>query len=184
MKILLHICCGPCAVYPVEILEAAGHQVEGYFDNPNIHPYEEYLRRIKALEDYAGVVGLPVIWNKDYDVEEYFRLVAFREGERCRFCYQLRLGRVARAARARGFQAFTTTLLYSRHQDHKLIREVARQTAKDVGVEFYYEDFRKGWAKGVAESKAMGLYRQPYCGCLFSERERHTQPAKKGARQK
>jgi len=183
MKILLHICCGPCAVYPVEALGAAGHQVEGYFDNPNIHPYQEFRRRVKALEDFAGMVGLPVIWNKDYDMEEFFRLVAFREGERCRFCYQLRLGRVARAARARGFEAFTTTLLYSRHQRHDLVREVAQQAAAEAATEFYYEDFREGWAKGVAESKAMRLYRQNYCGCLFSERERHTQTSKR-ARQK
>ena len=60
MKILLHICCGPCAVYPVEVLTEAGHQVEGYFDNPNIHPYQEFLKRIKALEDYAAQTGLPV----------------------------------------------------------------------------------------------------------------------------
>jgi predicted adenine nucleotide alpha hydrolase (AANH) superfamily ATPase len=179
MKILLHICCGPCAVYPVEVLTEAGHQVEGYFDNPNIHPYQEFLKRIKALEDYAGQTGLQVIWQKDYDIEEFFRLVAFREGERCRFCYQLRLGRAARAARALGFEAFTSTLLYSRHQQHDLIQEVARQAAKEAGVKFYYEDFRKGWNEGVAGSKAMGLYRQPYCGCLFSERERYSQTRKR-----
>jgi len=183
MKILLHICCGPCAVYPVEVLSEAGHQVEGYFDNPNIHPYQEFLKRIKALEDYAAQTGLPVIWQKDYDVEEYFRLVVFREGERCRFCYQLRLGRAARVARARGYEAFTSTLLYSRHQQHELIKEVARQAADEAGVEFYYEDFRRGWAEGVAGSKAMGLYRQPYCGCLFSERERYSQPRKRARRQ-
>lgn len=179
MKILLHICCGPCAVYPVEVLSAAGHQVEGYFDNPNIHPYQEFLRRVKALEDYAAQSGLPVIWQKDYDVEEFFRLVAFREGERCRLCYQLRLSRTARAARTRGYEAFTSTLLYSRYQQHDLIREVARQAALEAGVEFYYDDFRRGWTEGVAESKARGLYRQSYCGCLFSERERYSRPRKR-----
>lgn len=172
MKILLHICCGPCAIYPVEVLRAGGHEVEGYFDNPNIHPYKEFLRRAQALEDYASRVVLPVIWNREYDIEEYFRLVAFRERERCRFCYQLRLSRAARQAQARGFAAFTSTLLYSRYQQHDLITEIARQAAAEAGVEFYYEDFRRGWAEGVAQSKAMGLYRQPYCGCIFSERER------------
>jgi epoxyqueuosine reductase len=179
MKILLHICCGPCAIYPVEVLSEAGHQVEGYFDNPNIHPYQEFLRRVKALEEYAEQTGLPITWQKDYDIEEYFRLVAFREAERCRFCYQLRLGRAARMARARGFEAFTSTLLYSRYQNHELIQEVARQAAAEAGVEFYYEDFRQGWAEGVAESKARGLYRQPYCGCIFSERERYARPRKR-----
>jgi predicted adenine nucleotide alpha hydrolase (AANH) superfamily ATPase len=182
MKLLLHICCGPCAIYPVEVLGAQGHHVEGYFDNPNIHPHQEFLRRVQALEDYAAQVGLHVIWNKDYDIEEYFRLVAFREGERCRFCYQLRLNRAARAARARGFEAFSSTLLYSRYQQHDLIQDVARQAAAEAGVEFYYEDFRRGWAEGVAQSKAMGLYRQNYCGCLFSERERSLRPRKRARR--
>jgi predicted adenine nucleotide alpha hydrolase (AANH) superfamily ATPase len=182
MKLLLHICCGPCAIYPVEVLGAQGPHVEGYFDNPNIHPHQEFLRRVQALEDYAAQVGLHVIWNKDYDIEEYFRLVAFREGERCRFCYQLRLNRAARAARARGFEAFSSTLLYSRYQQHDLIQDVARQAAAEAGVEFYYEDFRRGWAEGVAQSKAMGLYRQNYCGCLFSERERSLRPRKRARR--
>jgi predicted adenine nucleotide alpha hydrolase (AANH) superfamily ATPase len=182
MKILLHICCGPCAIYPVEVLGAAGHHVEGYFDNPNIHPHQEFLRRVAALEDYATQVGLPVIWNKDYDIEEFFRLVAFREKERCRFCYQLRLVRAAQAARDRGFEAFTPTLLSSRYQQHDLICDVARQAAAEAGVDFYYEDFRRGWAEGIAKSKAMGLYRQPYCGCLFSERERYSKPRKKARR--
>ena len=179
MKLLLHICCGPCAVYPVEVLRAADHEIEGYFDNPNIHPYQEYLRRVEALEDFAAQVGLPVIWNQDYDIEEFFRLVAFREGERCHFCYQLRLGRAARMAKARGFEAFTSTLLYSRYQKHDLICEVARQAAAEAGVAFYYEDFRQGWAEGIAQSKARGLYRQSYCGCLFSERERSRQRLKR-----
>ena len=175
-KHLLHICCGPCAVYPVEVLRAAGHRLEGYFDNPNIHPYQEFLRRAKALEDFASGAGLPVIWNQDYDIEEFFRLVAFREQERCRFCYQLRLGRAARRARDGGFAAFTSTLLYSRYQQHDLIGEVARQAAAEVGVAFYYEDFRRGWAEGIAQSKALGLYRQSYCGSLFSDPDRHRQP--------
>jgi epoxyqueuosine reductase len=179
MKLLLHICCGPCAVYPVEVLTGGGHAVEGYFDNPNIHPHQEYLRRVQALEDFAGQVGLRVTWNQDYDIEEFFRLVAFREGERCRFCYQLRLYRAARTAKAGGFEAFTSTLLYSRYQKHDLIREVARQAAAEAGVAFYYEDFRRGWSQGIAQSKAMGLYRQTYCGCLFSERERAEQVSKR-----
>jgi len=179
MKLLLHICCGPCAVYPVEILGAAGHRVVGYFDNPNIHPYQEYLRRVQALEDFAGQAGLPVIWNKDYDIEEFFRVTAFREDKRCRFCYHLRLDRAARMARDGGFEAFSTTLLYSRYQRHDIIQEVARRAAAEAGVVFYYEDFRRGWAEGIARSKALGLYRQSYCGCLFSERERSRQPQKK-----
>jgi len=182
MKILLHICCGPCAIYPVEVLRASGHRVEGYFYNPNIHPYQEFLRRRDTLADYAGRVELPVLWETAYEVEEFFRLVAFRESERCRFCYRLRLVQAARAARKGGFEAFTSTLLYSRHQKHDLIREMAQEIAAETGVAFYYEDFRRGWNEGVARSKAMGLYRQSYCGCLFSERERYFRPEKEAGR--
>ncbi len=182
MNILLHICCGPCAVYPVKVLGAAGHRVEGYFDNPNIHPYQEFLRRLDSLEKFAGQAQFPVIWNKEYDIEEFFRQVAFREEERCRCCYQLRLTRTARMARDRGFKAFTSTLLYSRYQQHDLIQELARQAATEAGVDFYYEDFRRGWAEGIAQSKALGLYRQNYCGCLFSERERLQRPGGRSVR--
>jgi|UniRef100_A0A7C5ALK3 predicted adenine nucleotide alpha hydrolase (AANH) superfamily ATPase len=182
MKLLLHICCGPCAIYPVELLRAAGHQVVGYFYNPNIHPYQEFLRRKQALADYADTVGLSVIWEPGYEVEEYFRQVAFREGERCRLCYALRLARAVRTAREQGFEAFTTTLLYSRYQKHDLIREIAEELGSQAQLVFYYEDFRKGWSEGVTKSKEMGLYRQPYCGCLFSERERYSRPGREGHR--
>lgn len=176
MKILLHICCGPCAIYPVETLRAQGFEVLGYFDNPNIHPYQEYLRRVEALRVFAAQAGLPVLWRPEYDPEEFFRLVAYREQERCRFCYYLRLSRTAARARREGISRFSTTLLYSRYQPRELIGEIARQAAAEAGVEFLFEDFRPGWAEGVAKSKALGLYRQPYCGCLFSERDRYLRP--------
>jgi predicted adenine nucleotide alpha hydrolase (AANH) superfamily ATPase len=91
MKILLHICCAPCTVYPAESLSILGHQVRGFFYNPNIHPYQEFLRRSAALEDYAEQTGLPIIWDRSYHLEEFLRNVVFREQERCRFCYYLRL---------------------------------------------------------------------------------------------
>lgn len=172
MKLLLHLCCGPCAVYPVRVLREAGHEVRGFFFNPNIQPYQEFARRLQALEDFARHAGLPVIWNRGYDLEGWLRLVAFREAERCRLCYYLRLRQAARVARGGKFEAFTTTLLYSKFQKHELLRELGEQVAQEVGLPFYYQDFRDGWAAGVAESRAMGLYRQSYCGCIFSERDR------------
>jgi predicted adenine nucleotide alpha hydrolase (AANH) superfamily ATPase len=173
MKLLLHICCAPCAVYPHEVLREAGHEVRGFFYNPNIQPYQEFLRRAAALEEYADQAGLPMIWDKTYDLEGFLRLLAFRETERCRFCYQLRLAAAARAARGGKFDAFTSTLLYSKFQDHELIRELGEAAAQAVGVPFYYEDFREGWKHGVEQSKEMSLYRQQYCGCIFSERDRY-----------
>jgi hypothetical protein len=172
MKILLHICCAPCAVFPVESLAGAGHAVRGFFFNPNIQPYQEFERRTQALETLAEQVKLPVIWDRTYDLEGFFRAVAFREAERCRFCYYQRLSAAARVAKAGKFQAFTTTLLYSQYQDHELVREVAQQAGRETGVTFYYQDFRRGWEQGRENAARLGLYRQQYCGCIFSERDR------------
>ncbi len=180
MKILLHICCGPCAVYPVEALAAKGHYLHGYFYNPNIHPYQEFARRLATLEKFAARSGLPIIWDRTYNLEEFLRAIVCREAERCRFCYYLRLKATARVARGGKFDAFTSTLLYSKFQNHDLIREIGQEVVREVGVPFYYEDFRVGWAKGAAKAKALNLYKQQYCGCIFSERDRFWQPPPKG----
>ena len=178
MKILLHICCAPCAIYPVAAMTDTGHQVRGFFFNPNIHPYQEFSRRIATLEDYAAKTGLPMIWDRSYLLEEFLREIMFREQERCRFCYYLRLKATARVARSGKFDAFTSTLLYSKFQNHEVIRELGQQVVQEVGVPFYYVDFRRGWAAGRTKAKKMGLYKQQYCGCIFSERDRFLKPAK------
>jgi hypothetical protein len=117
--------------------------------------------------------GLTIIGEKTYSLDAFFRQVAFREEERCRYCYQLRLSYVARIAKKGRFDAFTTTLLYSRYQKHDLIREVAECVAGTQGIPFLYRDFREGWSEGVRVSKEAGMYRQPYCGCIYSESERY-----------
>ena len=109
---------------------------------------------------------------EEYDIEEFFRRVAFRERERCTACYHLRLEKTARAASKRGFDAFTTSLLVSPYQKHELIRDIGRSVGAEHEIEFYYEDFRPGWPETRAMSREMDLYRQKYCGCIFSERER------------
>jgi predicted adenine nucleotide alpha hydrolase (AANH) superfamily ATPase len=177
MKILLHICCAPCSVYPLEVLAATAQQVRGFFFNPNIHPYQEYLRRAASLEAYAAQVGLPVIWDRAYPLEEFLRRVAFRETERCRFCYYTRLHATARVAKAGKFDAFTSTLLYSKFQKHELLQELGQQVSREVGVPFHYEDFRQGWVIGQERARELGLYKQQYCGCIFSERDRFMKPA-------
>ncbi len=182
MKILLHICCAPCAVYPVAALARSGHLVRGFFFNPNIHPYQEFSRRAATLEAYAAKVGLPVIWDRNYDLEGFLRNIMFREAERCRFCYYHRLLASARVARGGRFDAFTSTLLFSKFQNHALIQEICQLVVQEVGVPFYYEDFRKGWAEGAERTKQLGLYKQQYCGCIFSERDRYLRPPKKGGR--
>ena len=92
----------------------------------------------------------------------------------------MRLDAAGAAAREKGFRAFTSSLLYSKYQKHDLIAGVGREMGAEHGVEFYYEDFRHGWREGIVESKAMGLYRQPYCGCIYSERDRYRKGAERG----
>jgi predicted adenine nucleotide alpha hydrolase (AANH) superfamily ATPase len=147
--------------------------VHAFFYNPNIHPYTEYKRRLDTLRAYADQTGLSVIADSAYPVEDYLRQVVFREADRCRHCYRIRLAETACVARDRGFDAFTTTLLYSRYQKHDLIRKIAEEESLKHGVSFLYRDFREGWAEGVRLSKEMGMYRQPYCGCIYSETERY-----------
>lgn len=143
------------------------------FHNPNIHPYLEYRRRFDAMTSYAASSGLAMVGEESYLLDLFLRQVAFREEERCRYCYQLRLSHTARVAKKGRFDAFTTTLLYSRFQKHDLIREIATSVAKTCGIPFLYRDFREGWSEGVRISKESGIYRQPYCGCIYSERDRY-----------
>ena len=172
MKLLLHICCAPCTVYPLQILRLDEHEVCGLFYNPNIHPYREYEKRLDTLQAYANQCGLSVTYKKDYNMEEFLRNVAFREKDRCRYCYYDRLQHTAHQAREGGFEGFTTTLLYSKYQDHEMIKNIGESIAIEKRITFYYWDFREGWAEGIKASKEMGLYRQQYCGCIYSEKER------------
>jgi predicted adenine nucleotide alpha hydrolase (AANH) superfamily ATPase len=145
----------------------------GFFYNPNIHPYQEYQRRLEAVRRYEEEAAVKVIYQDEYDLEDFLRGVAFREDDRCRICYHLRLLATAKVAKHGKFAAFTTTLLHSRHQNHDLIKAIGETVGKEQGVQFLYKDFREGWREGIRESKALGLYRQSYCGCIYSEKERY-----------
>lgn len=172
MKMLMHICCGPCTIYPLKELRTHSHDVTGFFYNPNIHPYQEYDRRLSTLKDYAEKVFLNVIRVDGYPIEEFLRQVALRPEDRCVYCLTDRLKYTAERAKEEKYEAFTSTLLYSRFQKHDLIREIGETLSRQVGVEFYYQDFRPGWNEGVKISKEMNMYRQPYCGCIYSEKDR------------
>lgn len=180
MRLLLHICCAPCSIVPVDYLKEKGYDLEGYFFNPNIHPYLEWRKRKETLMEYARQTGLPLVVDEEYRVEDFFRAVAHREDDRCRFCYSLRLQKAAAAAREGGFDGFTTTLLVSPYQKHELIREAGEAAAARHNVVFHYFDFRPGYKEGVRHSKEMGMYRQQYCGCLYSERERYRRSGGQG----
>ena len=173
LKLLLHICCAPCSIYPLKQLRRDGHEVSGLFYNPNIHPYLEYARRLQTLKDYADRQDLRVIWPEGYEMEAFLRSVAFREADRCLHCYRLRLSVTARTAKRSEYDGFSTTLLYSRFQKHEMIKEIGESLGREFGVPFYYQDFREGWKEGIQISKELGMYRQPYCGCIYSEKERY-----------
>lgn len=172
MKLLLHICCGPCVIYPLKRLREEGVDVTGLYYNPNIHPFREYRKRLETLVAYARQKDLGLIFSGDYPLEGFLRATADGVEERCRTCYAMRLAETARIAREGGYDAFSTTILYSRFQKHDLVRETGETLSREWNVPFYYEDFRKGWNEGVAVSRELEMYRQPYCGCVYSEKER------------
>ncbi len=173
MKLLLHMCCGPCSIYPVRVLREADHDVMGFFYGSNIHPYSECLRRRETLSDYADSIDLKLIVSEDYDLEFFLRKVVYREKQRCLFCYEERLRSTALMAKRGKFDGFSTTLLYSKFQKHDTIQSIGGSVAQDVGIPFIYQDFREGWKEGVDTSKSLGMYRQQYCGCIYSEKERY-----------
>ena len=172
MKVLLHVCCANCAIYPVKMMREKGLDVMGFFYRHNIHPYTECLRRQETLQSYAEQINLKVIYQEGYDLEGFIQNVVFRESERCNYCYHDRLRSTAMLARHGKFDYFSTTLLYSKHQKHDLIRSMGDSIGKSAGIPFLYQDFREGWQEGIECSKQMGLYRQQYCGCIYSEKER------------
>ena len=173
MNVLLHTCCANCAIYPVDRLRDAGHEVTGYFYNPNIHPYLEFRRRLDTLKEYAELRDLTVLYREDYQLAEFLGAVAADPANRCGYCYQVRLAETAKVAAEQGYDGFTSTLLYSRFQKHDEIRLAGEDLARRYGLTFLYEDYRKGWNLGVSESKRLGLYRQQYCGCIYSEYDRY-----------
>ena len=171
MKLLLHVCCGPCAIYPLSMLRESGIDISGYFYNPNIHPFKEFKRRIETLETVCHHFDFRVIYENSYGLVDFMRKVVFHEKERCSICYHLRLSRTVMYAKDNGFDAFSTTLLYSRYQNHQALIDQCSQLADANGISFYYRDFREGWQTGIDQSKSLNLYRQQYCGCVYSEQE-------------
>ena len=172
MKLLLHICCAPCTMFPARILREEGVELLGFFFNPNIHPYQEYQKRLDALREYTANQGLNVLVSEGYPMEDFLRGLVQSEGDRCAFCYTHRLQAAAVIANREGIRYFSTTLLYSRYQKHDLARDIGEESARTYGLKFYYRDFREGWTEGQRKARESGLYRQKYCGCIYSEKDR------------
>ncbi len=173
---LLHVCCAPCCTYPVKALQD-GFEVELFFYNPNIHPEEEYRARLKEAGRYAEKTGLK-FHEAPYETEAWFRATSGLEdkpegGDRCEICYRMRLGKTARFAATNGFRYFTTTLTISPHKDAAKISKIGRLIADMYSIDFYAADFKKndGFKKSTQMSKEAGLYRQNYCGCIYSRKK-------------
>lgn len=173
MKLLLHICCGPCASATIPWWRRKGSDVLGFSFNPNIHPLLEYRRRLTGAREVCEMAGLELVEDQSYDPAAWFASVGEGQGSRCGRCIGGRLDRAAQEAVARECDAFSTTLSISPWQDHDAIQIEGARAAQLCGVEFLYEDLRPLYAESRRLSKEWGIYRQKYCGCLVSEWERY-----------
>jgi len=171
--VLVHSCCAHCAAYTISYWRQQGYEVSALWYNPNIHPYMEHQHRLEAMKSLAQEMSLPLIITEGYDIIDYFRQVVGHESQRCQYCFRLRLSITAETALQRGFNAFTTTLLISPHQKHDLLQKIGNELAEEKGVDFLYADLRKRYSESRRMTKGQNLYRQQYCGCVYSEWERY-----------
>ena len=176
-RLLLHVCCAPCSSYCLEYLSEY-FDITVYYYNPNISKKEEYLKRLAEEERYISVKEFkyPVkLTESKYDPQEFFDVVRGLEKEpegglRCRECFKLRLEASAKKARELGFEWFTTTLTISPLKNAALLNEIGAEMGEKYGVKWLPSDFKKkeGYKRSIELSREYGLYRQDYCGCVFS----------------
>lgn len=172
-SLLLHICCGPCAVYPITRLKN-NYSLGLLFYGPNIHPREEYDKRLAAGYMVAEREKVELI-ETEYDSERWLEITQPYQnepegGQRCSLCFQQRLERTAQVARKKGFNNFATTLTISPHKPASVINPIGEAVAREYGITFLPEDFKKrdGFKQTCRLSRQYGLYRQTYCGCKYS----------------
>lgn len=173
-KIVLHACCAICSAYPLSMLKSSGYDVVVYFYNPNIHPSEEYKKRLEAERTLCKYFGCELI-EPEYNEDEYYSFVKGFENEperglRCDKCFELRLQKTAEYTKSIGADAFTTSIVISPHKDFSKISQIGEKIAKDMGINYLAIDFKKkdGFLKTNRISKELNLYRQNYCGCSFA----------------
>ncbi|NVM53111.1 MAG: epoxyqueuosine reductase QueH [Candidatus Helarchaeota archaeon] len=176
-SILLHVCCGPCATHSIIELQRESFDVTLYFSNSNIHPKEEYIKRLDSLKDYVKKVNVPLIVD-NYNPEEWFELIKGCEGDpeggkRCQICIKTRLKKTVQYAKTHEFEWFTTTLTISPHKNTKMINQLGMQLAEEYSIKFLLKNFKKkdGFKKSIEISRYHNIYRQNYCGCIFSAKE-------------
>ena len=178
-RLLLHSCCAPCSSYVLEYLSRY-FAITVYYDNPNIFPKEEFDKR--AAEQKRLIETMPTVHPvecivTDYDSDLFFEMAKGLENEpeggaRCEKCYRLRMEHTAAAAKAQGFDYFTTTLSISPLKKAAKLNEIGEQLAAQYGVSYLYADFKKknGYLRSIELSREYGLYRQDHCGCVYSQR--------------
>ncbi len=181
-SLLLHVCCAPCSSYVLEYLEKH-FQITLFYYNPNISPESEYILRLDELKRFTGETGSKAeIVSGEYEPERFFEIAKGREaepegGERCALCYRLRLEASGEYAKEQGFDYFTTTLSISPYKNAEKLNSIGREIADTLGIKYLFSDFKKknGYKRSIELSKEHNLYRQDYCGCIFSAAEREKQ---------
>lgn len=178
--ILLHSCCAPCSSHVIDVL-SKNFNITILYYNPNIEPYEEYLKRkeeeIRFIKEYNNTNRLDII-DCDYDNEKYHELVKGLEdckegGNRCFKCYRMRLEYTAIKAKALNYDYFGTTLTVSPYKNSQKLNEIGEELEKKYNIKYLYSDFKKnnGYKHSIEMSKEYNLYRQNYCGCIYSQRK-------------
>ena len=189
--LLIHSCCAPCSSYVLEYLSQY-FKITVFYYNPNIYPESEYTKRIleqqKLIHDMNLKYSVSFLAGK-YEKEKFYAVAEGMEhlkegGARCVKCYELRLTEAARQAAAGGFDYFTTTLSISPMKNARKLNEIGVRVGQEYGVEYLVSDFKKknGYKRSIELSKEYGLYRQDYCGCEFSMREREERLDRAGGR--
>jgi len=179
-SILLHSCCGPCSSSVIDQLKYY-FDITVYYFNPNIHPEEEYLHRKEEQKRLLSILNIPLI-EGDYNTEEFFNIAKGLEdepqkGQRCYNCYNLRLTSTYNLAKDKGFDYFCTTLTVSPNVNEQMVNEIGIALEKQGDVKFLQSDFKKedGYLNSVKLAKEYNLYRQDYCGCIYSFRNKESE---------
>ncbi len=176
-KLLLHACCGPCTSGVFEQLYPYFNITILYY-NPNTYPFDEYILRYKQLEILKNYLDFDMIFM-DYNDKEFYDEIKGLElekegGKRCEVCYKIRMNKTAKIASEKGFDYFTTTLSVSPYKNATKLNEIGEEMEKKYNIKYIYSDFKKneGYKNSIINSKEYGLYRQDYCGCEYSLRDR------------
>ncbi len=174
-KILLHCCCAPDATHSINVLKEQNFNIVTYFYNPNIHPEEEYKKRYKEMEKVIKNMEVECVNNVNYDIDTWHKICdrfanEKEGGKRCELCFRLRLEETAKKAKEINIDFIATTLTISPHKDADIINKIGDEAAKKYSVNYLYTNFKKkdGFKKSIELSKKFNLYRQNYCGCIYS----------------